>query len=100
MRRFESPFLLRQQEWMQLVAADRPVAAHLVLEVDLLVAVVSAEDDQVAGPLEAVQPAQLRGQHLRLVESLEQSLRLRCQWRGQRTTAVGPQQRNTVPILD
>ena len=33
---------------MQLVAPDRTVAAHLVLEVDLLGAVVGAKDHEVA----------------------------------------------------
>ena len=57
---------------MQLVAADRPVAANLILEVDLLPAVVGPEHDQVAGPLEAVETPELLSQYVGLVERLQQ----------------------------
>ena len=48
LRQIHSPVPLDQQERVQLCAAGRPMAAHLVFEVDLPVAVVPPEDDEVS----------------------------------------------------
>src|SRR5690349_124049 len=66
-REVPPPALLRQHEGVQLVAADRAVAAHLVLEVHLRRAVESAEDHQVARALEAIEPAELTDEHCGVV---------------------------------
>ena len=56
---------------MQLVAADRTVPADLRFEVDLLVAVVGAEKDEVTRALERVETSQLLRQNVRFVKSGE-----------------------------
>src|SRR5437879_13268776 len=66
-RRVDSPIPFRQQERMQLFAADRAVSSGLVLEVDLFSAGEGSEQDDVARGLERVESRQLANEDFRVV---------------------------------
>src|SRR5437764_265657 len=75
-RRVEVPFLFREHERTQLVAADRSMAACLVFEVDLRAIDERPEDDEVARRMKRVQTRELAKEDVRVVVPRQQRLEL------------------------
>src|SRR5439155_22880567 len=73
-RGVDAPFLLGEDERMELLAADRSVAAGLVLEVDLLAVDECAERDHVAAVAKRVEANQLLEEDVGIVVLGEQRL--------------------------
>src|SRR5437879_11982907 len=63
----DPPLALREDEGMSLLATECTMPAGLVLEVDLARALERAEEDQVTGLLEGVEPGELLIQNLSVV---------------------------------